>query len=79
MKTIGVYQAKARLSSLLARVAKGERFAITRHGTPMAVLGPAEGSGRPDAAVAIAALREARKGLRLRGLTIRELIETGRR
>ncbi len=79
MKTIGVYQAKACLSSLLARASKGERITITKNGAPVAVLGPPEAAVRPDGAAAIAALREARKGVRLRGLTIRELIDEGRR
>lgn len=40
MDTIGAFDAKTHLSSLLERVAKGERFTITRHGTPVAQLVP---------------------------------------
>jgi prevent-host-death family protein len=32
MAEIGAYDAKSRLSELLERVEKGERFVITRHG-----------------------------------------------
>ena len=40
MNTIGAFDAKTHLSALLERVAKGERFTITRHGTPVALLVP---------------------------------------
>ncbi|MGD0105441.1 MAG: type II toxin-antitoxin system prevent-host-death family antitoxin [Rhodopila sp.] len=40
MDTIGAFEAKTHLSSLLERVAKGERFVITRHGQPVAQLVP---------------------------------------
>src|SRR5689334_16328487 len=40
METVGAFEAKTHLSSLLERVAKGETFTITRHGTPIAVLSP---------------------------------------
>ena len=38
MKTVAVYEAKNRLSELLAEVALGEEFTITRHGTAVARL-----------------------------------------
>ncbi|WP_428489353.1 type II toxin-antitoxin system Phd/YefM family antitoxin [Rhodopila sp.] len=40
MDTVGAFDAKTHLSALLERVAKGERFTITRHGTPVAQLVP---------------------------------------
>jgi prevent-host-death family protein len=40
METIGAFEAKTHLSSLLERVAKGETFTITRHGTPIAIFSP---------------------------------------
>jgi prevent-host-death family protein len=36
MDTIGAFEAKTHLSSLLERVAQGESFTITRHGKPVA-------------------------------------------
>ena len=36
MKTVAVYEAKNRFSALLAEVALGEEFTITRHGTAVA-------------------------------------------
>ena len=40
MATIGAFEAKTHLSSLLERVEKGERFTITRHGRAIAQLTP---------------------------------------
>lgn len=38
---VGVYDARATFSSLLDRAAAGEEIVITRHGEPVAMLGPA--------------------------------------
>ncbi len=40
MEEVGVAQAKARLSELLARVGRGERFLVARRGRPVAALVP---------------------------------------
>jgi prevent-host-death family protein len=40
---IGIYEAKTHFASLVARVEKGERITITRHGRPVAVLTSPEG------------------------------------
>jgi prevent-host-death family protein len=42
MDTIGAFEAKTHLSSLLERVAKGEKFTITKHGKPLAQLVPVD-------------------------------------
>ena len=42
METVGAYEAKTHLPKLLERVMKGERITITKHGVPVAVLGPAD-------------------------------------
>jgi prevent-host-death family protein len=79
MKTVGAYEAKTHLSRLLDEVAKGETILITRHGVPVAQLGPAPGIDRKRVAEAIAALKELSKENTLGGISIRELIEEGRR
>ena len=79
METIGSYEAKTHLPSLLARVAQGEKFTITRHGVPVALLVPAVALERPDAAQVIAEIKRLRRGRKLRGVTIGRLIEEGRR
>jgi len=79
METVGAFQAKTHLSALLERVAKGEHFTLTRHGIPIARLVPVEPSARPDREAVLCALEEFGKGRRLKDLTIRQLIEEGRR
>jgi prevent-host-death family protein len=79
MEAVGSYDAKTRLPELLKRVAKGERITITRHGVPVAVLQPPETTQRPAPEKAIAALRRFRAKHALAGLTLRQLIEEGRR
>ncbi|MBI5092604.1 MAG: type II toxin-antitoxin system Phd/YefM family antitoxin [Candidatus Hydrogenedentes bacterium] len=78
MNTVGAYEAKTHFSQLLERVAKGERITILKHGVPVAVLQPADSAKKKDVRKAIAELKELRKGHRLDGLTIRELIDEGR-
>jgi prevent-host-death family protein len=77
--TVGSYEAKTRLAELLKRVEEGERVTITRHGLPVAVLVPAGQFPRKDVAGVIAELKEFRQANDLGGLTVRELIEEGRR
>ena len=78
MKQVGVYDAKSHLSELLDQVEQGETITITRHGKAVAKLVPLEAPKR-DVSAVIAAIRENRKGNRLDGLTIKELINEGRK
>ncbi len=77
MKSIGAYHAKTHLSALLEEVRRGERFTIVKHGVPVALLVPVE--KRADPAAAIEKIRELRKGKKLGSLSIRDLIQQGRR
>jgi len=79
MTTVGSFEAKTHLAALLDRVEKGESIEITRRGVPVARLVPAGSSERPDLAALAQEIRELRKGQLLRGLSIRKLIEEGRR
>jgi len=79
MKTVGAFEAKTHLSSLLDEVAKGEEITITRHGTPVAKLVSVQQPNRPNIDEVIEKLKAFRKGNRLNGLSIREMIEEGRR
>ena len=79
MKTVGAYEAKVHLSRLLDKIRKGERFIITKHGTAVAVLQEAERTEKEDPATVIAEIRAFRDEHSLGGVTIRELIEEGRR
>ncbi len=78
MGTVGAYEAKTKLSELLDRVARGETITITKHGVPVATLGPVPERSRRTAAEVVEDLRRLRKGLRLNGDSIRELIDEGR-
>lgn len=77
--TVGAYEAKTHLPRLLEEVQKGRTITITKHGVPVAKLVPVTNNRQMSVDEAIAALRELRKGIRLDGTTIREMIEEGRR
>lgn len=81
MESVGSFEAKTHLPRLLERVAGGEEITITKHGKPVARLVPAEPvAAKPDVRQVIEELRAFRKGNTLGdGLTIRDLIEEGRR
>lgn len=79
MESVGAYEAKTHLSRLLERVSKGERITITRHGVPVAVLQPFDSAQNADVKSVIQELREFRKKQNLSGLSVRQMIEEGRR
>ncbi len=79
MKCVGAYEAKTHLPRLLDEVARGETITITKHGVPVALLTPVNGGGRKDRREVIRALKEFGKGRSLGGLSIRDLVEEGRR
>ncbi|HXH23567.1 MAG TPA: type II toxin-antitoxin system prevent-host-death family antitoxin [Dehalococcoidia bacterium] len=78
MRQVGVYEAKTQLPRLLDDVERGETITITRHGRPVARLVPIRGRRRSVREV-IEALEAFRQGHTLGDITIRELIEEGRR
>jgi prevent-host-death family protein len=79
MKSVGAYEAKTHLPQLLDRVASGEEIQITRNGRPVARLVPEPAEEITDIRAVIAQIREFRKGRKLGDITIRALIEEGRR
>ena len=81
MRTVGAYEAKTHLPRLLDAVAKGETITITKHGVPVAVLAPYVAQPRPDVGRVIDEWRAYRDqhNITLGGLSIREMIEEGRR
>ena len=79
MRSIGAYEAKTHLPRLLDEVARGERITITKHGMPVAVLVPPGVVRDIDIDAFMARMREFRKGNVLGDVTIRELIDEGRR
>ncbi len=80
MRTVGAFDAKNRLGSLLDMVERGEEITITRHGKPVArLVAPAAPDRLAEAQAAVARIRERRKGVTLGGISIRELIDEGRK
>ena len=52
-QAIGIFEAKTHLSQLVEQVGHGQRFTITKHGRPVAELGPVQTpSARPARGVA---------------------------
>jgi len=81
MRTVGILEAKTRLSELVSSAANGDSVTITRHGRPVARLVPYNGSSRGAEAKrrsAVTALLSMPRP-KLRGLTIKQLIQEGRR
>jgi len=77
---IGAFEAKNRLSELLQRVENGEEVTITRHGKPVARLVPAAATADQDRIrEAVDWLKRTRKKRKLGGVTIRQLINEGRK
>jgi prevent-host-death family protein len=83
MESVGAYEAKTHLPHLLERVERGEAFTITRHGKPVARLVPLMAARRrPEVMAAIDAMRAFQREEAPTlgdGLSIRELIDEGRR
>jgi prevent-host-death family protein len=80
MKTVGVFEAKNRLTALLDTVEAGAEVLITRRGKPVAKLVAADGGfNREKARRAAAGLRAASKGVTLGGLALKDLIAEGRK
>jgi prevent-host-death family protein len=79
MRRVGSYEAKTHLPRLLEEVAGGATITITRHGVPVALLVPPPSSGPVAVQEAIDGLRAFRSRHDLKGVTIRDLIDEGRR
>lgn len=79
MVTLGVFEAKTHLSSLLDRAAAGEEIVITKHGRPVAKLVSAELVDRARVDRAVEKLKDLRKGSTLGGLSWKALRDEGRR
>jgi prevent-host-death family protein len=79
MKSVGAFDAKTHLNELLQRASKGETIRITRRGVPVAKLVPPDDGEKEDARKLVEAIRQLRKGTTLGKVTIRELIDDGRR
>jgi prevent-host-death family protein len=80
MREVGAFEAKNKLAALLDEVEHGGEVMITRHGKPVAKLVPATIAIDRTAAMAAAERIQARsKGVTLGGISIKELVNEGRR
>lgn len=79
MRQVGVFEAKNRLSALLALVENGEEIIITRHGQPVARLVAAKPINRAGAGRAVETIRNLRVGQALGSEKTLDLIASGRR
>ena len=79
MSEIGTFEAKTHLPKLLERVQKGEHFVITKHGRPVAELVPLRTRDPDKIRAAIDNLKSFQRNHSLGGLSVRELIDEGRK
>ncbi len=79
MREVGAFEAKNRLGTLLDWVEQGEEVLITRRGRAVARLVSAEpGIDRAKARRAADGILECRRGLKLEGLRVKDLVGEGR-
>jgi prevent-host-death family protein len=79
MRTVGLFEAKQKLSELIERANEGERIGITRRGKLAAIIVPAREDVRlKDAFAQIEQIRMRAKALP-KGTTVKDLIDEGRR
>jgi len=81
MRTVGLFEAKQKLSELVERASEGERIGITRRGKLAAVIAPApvqEDMSIKEIFADIERIRRRAKPLP-KGMTVKDFIEEGRR
>lgn len=77
MRTVGIFEAKQKLSELVERASRGERIRITRRGKVAAEIVPAQ--EEVDLKKVFAEIDKVRKrAKRIPGVTVKSLIEEGR-
>ena len=77
--SVGAFEAKNRFSELLERVNHGTEVVITKHDRPVAKLVPMSAPEAAERKKTTAELRALSKRYSLKGLSVRELIDEGRR
>jgi prevent-host-death family protein len=77
MRTVGLFEAKQKLSELVERAEDGEKIGITRRGKLAAIIAPA--NTESDLKKVFEGIEQIRKrAKRPRGFSARKLIEEGR-
>lgn len=81
MKTVAVFEAKSRLSEILAAVEHGEEYTITKRGAIIARIIPAhqvDPTAKAEGEALVARIKASRKGSILTDKEYQEAIEAGR-
>jgi prevent-host-death family protein len=76
---VGSYEARTHLARLLRRVERGERITVTRRGVPIAMLVPVHKRPAIGRKAAVEAIKAFAKRHTRGEVSIRELIEEGRK
>jgi prevent-host-death family protein len=79
MRKIGAYELKAHLSEVLDEVEHGQTVVVTRHGRPIARISPDAADQREQVNQTVKSLLNFPRTPLPKGVTIRKLIEEGRR
>jgi prevent-host-death family protein len=79
MRTVGLFEAKQKLSELVERASEGEKIGITRRGKLAAIITPPRNNvDLKEVFADIERIRKRAKPLP-KGMTVKDLIEEGRR
>jgi len=79
MRTVGLFEAKQKLSELVERAREGEKIGITRRGELAAVLVPVPAAPAPTLKDIFRDVEKIRKRAKLRrSVNVKDLIEEGR-
>ena len=79
MRKIGAYELKTHLSEVLDAVEHGQTVIVTRHGQAIARISPDAADRRQQTSQAVKSLLKFPRTPLPKGVTIRDLIEEGRR
>jgi prevent-host-death family protein len=80
METVGTFEAKMHLSELLDRVGKGKTITITRHGIPAAMHVPVRHTKKQlTHKEVVEGMRALRKRIKPDRMSVRKMVEEGRR
>jgi prevent-host-death family protein len=79
MRTVGLFEAKQKLSELVARAHEGEKIGITRRGKLAAILAPVPATPAATLEEIFGDVERIRRRAKpRRGLDVKDLIEKGR-
>jgi prevent-host-death family protein len=83
MRQFSAFEAKNKFGTLLDLVEQGEEIVVTRHGKAVARLVAEKAVSKKrtpeEAKLLVEEFRQMAKGMRLNGISIKELVEEGRR